>query len=246
VCSGGLDGQGGQVQPRRPPLGSAVELGCLAGGEAHVGGLQQIPRLAQVHRQVSRSHLDESAMGAQPRQWQPRPGTRSQGQLGPAGELHRELLKRVQALAVMEQLDVVKDQGDRLGRRRHDHGQPGNDRGRNVGRRRCQHVEGLKVDRCDPVQRHRQVGQQHRRVVVAWVDCDPTDPVTLALGPLGQQGRLAVAGRRHNTDHRPGRCSQQPFDQRRAGHDPRPQPGRVQLGLDELERRPVPGSPAMC
>ena len=243
--TGGLECEGGQVQPDRPALGPAVQLGRVLPGQAHLGPLQQRPGLARVHGQVSGSHLHQPALATQPPKGQPRLGAGGQGELGVAGELQRELRERVQALAVVEQFDVVKDQGDGFGRRRHGSGQSGHDRRWNVGGRRGQDLEGLRFERRDPVQRHRQVGQQHRRVVVVGVDRQPADPATLALGPLGQQGRLAVAGRRHHTDHRPARCRQQSFDQRGAGHHPWTQPWRVQLGLDELERRSVPGTPAL-
>ena len=49
--------------------------------------------------------------------------------------------------------------------------------------------------------RGRQQGQQRRRVVVEAVEGHPGDAAVLGPGPLGQQGRLAVASRRGDTDH---------------------------------------------
>ena len=82
--TGGLERQGGQVQPGRPPLGPPVQLGRLLRGETYLGTLQQFPCLAQVHRQVGGAHLYQPALAPQPPKRQPRSGTRGQDQLGPA------------------------------------------------------------------------------------------------------------------------------------------------------------------
>jgi hypothetical protein len=91
-----------------------------------------------------------------------------------------------------------------------------------------------------PVQRDRKVGQQDDRVVVAPVDRDPGDSATRALGPLAQQGGLAVAGRGDHTDERRGMRDEQPVDQRGPGHDPRAGPRRMKLGLHQLKGWPRP------
>ena len=60
--------------------------------------------------------------------------------------------------------------------------------------------EQLRVDRLDPVQRRRGVGQQGLGVVVPLVQRHPRG-ASSSLGPLGQQRRLAVA--RRSDDRRP-------------------------------------------
>ena len=80
-------------------------------------------------------------------------------------------------------------------------------------------------------------------VVVALIHRHPTHPAPRALGPLGQQGRLTVAGRRDHTDHRHPIRGDQPIYQPDPSHDPRAGRRRVQLGLHQLERRSDPGPP---
>jgi hypothetical protein len=132
---------------------------------------------------------------------------------------------------------MIKDQGHRLGHGCHCGGQPGyrtHDRGARPG----QPANDRWVDRLDPIQGDREIGQQHRGVVVALVQRHPTHPVGGALGPLGQQGRLAVPDRGHHTDHRDRIRGQQPFHQSGAGHDPWAGWWWVQLGLHQLQRCP--------
>jgi hypothetical protein len=50
-------------------------------------------------------------------------------------EAHGKLGDQVEARSVVEQRDVVEDQGDRLGQRRDGAGQPRHDCGRDVGTR---------------------------------------------------------------------------------------------------------------
>jgi hypothetical protein len=164
-----------------------------------------------------------------------------QHQLRPCREPHRQLGHRVKALAVVEQLEVVQDQRDRRGHRRdggrepREHGAQHRDAGRGQG------LEHSRVDRLHPVQRDRDIAQQDHRVVVAPVDRDPGDPIPLPRGPLGQDRGLAIAGRGDHTDERRGLRVEQLLDQLGPGHDPRPGPGRMELGLQWLDQRPQPG-----
>jgi hypothetical protein len=138
---------------------------------------------------------------------------------------------------------MIQDQGNGSGHHRQGSRDPGHDRGRRPGARCGQGPEDARVDRLDPIQRDREVGQQHRGIVVALVHREPTHPGALALGPLGQQGRFAVTGRSDHRDDRRGMRSQQPIQQRRAGHDPRAGQRRAQFRLHQLEGRPYPGPP---
>jgi hypothetical protein len=131
-----------------------VQLGRVLAGQAHLRPLQQRPRLGLVHRQVGGFQLHHPALPAQ-RHRQPRSGAAGQRQQRAAGQPHGKLGDHIQARPVVEQLDVVQDQGDRFGHRRHGGGQPGHDRGHNVATRHGEGVEDLGVDRLDAVQRHR-------------------------------------------------------------------------------------------
>ena len=129
---------------------------------------------------------------------------------------------RVEALLSGDLLQVVDDEGHRLVH--------GLDRGRQQrgdrdgGGGRTQAAEHGRSEGLDAIEGGGEVRQQDRRVVVVLVDRDPSDPGSVPLGPLGQERRLAVAGRGdHGQDHR---ClgGGEPVHQRGPCDDPRTRP----------------------
>ena len=90
----------------------------------------------------------------------------------------------------MEQMQVVKDQHERLRDRGQRCAQSRHDRplDRRSGRR--QRLEHPRVDRRNAIEGGRHVGQQDDRIVVLLVDVHPGERPRRARGPLGQQGRL--------------------------------------------------------
>ena len=74
--------------------------------------------------------------------------------------------------------------------------------GREGGRAGDGRGQGARLDGLGVAQGRGDRGQQHRRVVVAFVDRHPGDGLRLARGPLGEQRRLAVAGRGDDGDDR--------------------------------------------
>ena len=58
-----------------------------------------------------------------------------------------------------------------------------------------------RAERLDPIDRRREVGEEHHRVAVAVVGRQPRDRPGALRGPLDEEARLAVAGRRHDRDH---------------------------------------------
>jgi hypothetical protein len=75
------------------------------------------------------------------------------------------------------------------------------------------------------------------RIVVPLVDRQPGKSRVTALGPLRQQHRLPVTGRRDHR-HDPARVSlHQPVQQRRTANGPRPYQWAQQLGHGEVERQ---------
>ena len=95
-------------------------------------------------------------------------------------------------------------------------------------------LEDIGRQRLDPVQRSRDVAQEHHGVVVGGVERDPRERTRIGLGPVGQQRRLAVpGGRDHGHDRRARRP--QPLDQRRLRHRSRPGQRRSKLDLHEVE-----------
>ena len=118
----------------------------------------------------------------------------------PAGRPKGDGGERVEALPVGHRLEVVDDEGNGSPHGVHRGDQtPGDVDTHGRGRDGAEHG---RVDRLDAVQRHRDGGRQDGGVVVAVVDRDPSHPWPLALGPLCEQGRLAVAGRGDHGDDR--------------------------------------------
>jgi hypothetical protein len=193
-------GQRGKVQPDRPPLRPPDELRRLRVAKLDPSALQQSASILVVHGQLVDPDLYDLALGAQRCHWERQLASGSQGKLRPSGKPDGKLGDRVQALPVAEYLHVVENQGHGLAHGGQRGRQPRHDGGRDGGARRGQSVEHPRVDELDTVKRGGDVGQQDRRIVVAVVDRNPAHPAPLALGPLGQQRGLAVAGGSDDAD----------------------------------------------
>ena len=163
-----------------------------------------------------------------------------QGELRAVANVSRERGHRVETRAVVEQMQVVQDQHERLvggGQRR---AQPRHDRPLDRRARRRQRLEHPRVDRRDAVERGRDIRQQDDRIVVLLVDVHPRERPRRARGPLSQQRRLSPArtgGQEH--DRNRGRALHD-LDQRLARHRPAGTLRRQQLRLQQLERRGGP------
>jgi hypothetical protein len=107
----GLVGEGGQVQPDRPPLGPPDQLAHLRVGQPDPGRLQQGAPLCLVHGQLGHPDLHDLAAGPQQRHRQGRLAPLGKGDLGPCGQPQGELDDRVQAGSVLQGLQVVQDEG---------------------------------------------------------------------------------------------------------------------------------------
>ena len=163
-------GQRGQVQPDRPALGPSGQLVHLGVGEPDTRRVQQRPGLLPVHRQLGDPDLHHLALSAQQRHRQGRGAPCASASWEPAGSRSGQLRNHVQTVLVFERLQVIKDQGNRLGHRR-DHGQqPGHHSAQDRGAGRSEGLEQLRVDGLYLVQRGGDVGQEHHRVVVPLVD----------------------------------------------------------------------------
>src|SRR6185437_4982985 len=153
----------------------------------------------------------------------------------------------VTALPVGAQVNVVKDQHDRYGHRPERGPQPRHDRSWHGTDGRGQRLENPLADRLNPIQRRRDIAEQHFRVIVLLVSGHPGEIPLLAPGPLREQRGLPVTRRRDDRDDRPGILLGQLRDQRRPadGAGPRgrrPELRRVQVepGHSRVPRSTVP------
>jgi hypothetical protein len=223
--------QPGQDQPGRPALGplgqplhvpgaelqahrAVQQLGCLLVGELQVGGaelgqLPPSPQPGQRQRRVAAAGHHQPQLGRQVAHQQPdrlldRPG--------------------------LDQVVVVQHQGDPALPR----GELVDDHGHHRLRRRRGTLERGGDPLADagphPVQRSGHIAPEPGRVVVAFVQRQPGDRLPAAVGPVGQQGRLAEPGRGAHQGQLPLRPLVQPLQQPRADQEPAAGAGPVQLG----------------
>ena len=160
----------------------------------------------------------------------------------PAGRWSASSAIASQALAVVQQVDVIEEQRDRLRHRVHRPRELRNHRRCNRQAARRRPVEPLEVDRFDPVERGRGVGEQALGIVVALVHRQPRDARGAALGPLCEQRRLAVAGRRDDRDDRTVTVRVEPVQHAGTTNALGPRDRWDELRLEELAPRFVPRS----
>ena len=137
----------------------------------------------------------------------------------------------------MEQLHIIQDHHHGKGLAGQRGPQPGQDRPGDRGPPGGQHAQHRRIDRLDPVQPNRQVGQQHRRIIVLAVDRQPDKRPRVPPRPLHGKHGLAVPGGRAQGHHRRGRRGLQPVQEADPGDDPGTGRHRGQLGLNDREQR---------
>ena len=202
-------GQRGQVQADWPALGPPDEVVDVGVREPDLGPLQQQPGSSLSIASSAtpscrvRPHSDATGSGGRVREASTRRDPSGSRTASSATASRHSWLLSSSTWSRTRPTGWVIDGPSR--------GQPGHDR-RGHQRPAGPGAEHVRVDRLDPIQRGGKVGQQHRRVVVVVVDRDPGHPPLVSLSPLGQQGRLAVAGRGDHTD--------QPWRGRRAAGRP--------------------------
>ena len=206
----------------------AVSSATSASGSSTPAARSNCARLLGVHAQVLGPELQLQAPRPQRAERQRGRAASRQGELRAVANVSRERGHRVEARAVVEQMQVVQDQHERLvdgGQRR---AQPRHDRPLDRRARRRQRLEHAGVDRRDAVERGRDIRQQDDRIVVLLVDVHPRERPRRARGPLGQQRRLS-----------PARAGGQEHDRNRASRSPR---HRSALRVTPPRRGPCGGS----
>jgi hypothetical protein len=106
----GLEGEGGDVEADRPPLGALHQLGDVGLCQLDTGTVEQQTRLRLVHGQIVGADLHDRAPRAEAGQRDRRHAPGGDGELDARGNVDRELGECVTALVVVEELRVVDDQ----------------------------------------------------------------------------------------------------------------------------------------
>ncbi|MGP3965340.1 hypothetical protein ACTWPT_56270 [Nonomuraea sp. 3N208] len=201
-------GQGREVQPGGPALGTVDEPRDLVGVErdpAHIG--HQADRLLRREREIGRTDLGElstCAQACQRKRWVEARGDQDADRRRQVGQ-HE--LGRLVDPAVGDQVVVVEHEHDYalgvVGRQVVDEARHGDIERLETGN--AQRSHRLRPDaRAGALKRRDDVGPESHRVVVGLVQRDPCDlpPPCATGGPLGQQCRLAPAGRPDDHGHR--------------------------------------------
>jgi len=149
------------------------QLGELGGRQVHPGGGDEPGGLLGVHAQIARPDLERQPVRPQRRGRERGTASRRQSQLRARGHVPAELGEGIETLRVMERVEIVQRQDDRLSDRGQRCAQTGDDLRLDRNPEGGQSIEHTWVDRRDPVERGCDVRQQDDRVVVLLVDGDP-------------------------------------------------------------------------
>ena len=228
-----------EVEPGRPALRPMDELGDVGQRQLQPGAGEQRRGLLDVQRQVLGPELEEPASGPQSGDRKARFAARDERQLRPVGQVPAEQGDEPEHVGVADLVHVVEDEQDRPRQAGHREGERRQDPGPDRDRSPAEGAEEVGVERLDPVDRRREVGEQHDRVVVMAVERQPGDVTRVDRRPLRQQRGLAIAGRgAHEHDPRPLRGAQ-PLDHHRAADHPRTRRRELELCLEHRQPRSV-------
>ena len=220
----------------RSATSSSASVTCAARSSTAVSWRVSARSAAPIStiRPSARSRGDPHRRGIPPGEHQAATGRHMIGQ-------HRQ---RGPALGVMQHVHVIQDQRHRHGHRRKRRRQPGDNRAGHRAPRRGQSSEYPLADRLHLVEGLGDVGQQDLRVVVRLFHRHPGEGLAVGLGPLRQQRRLPVPGRRHHRHDRVPIGPRQPLDQQRTPYRPGPHQRMAQLRHEQVECRPVRTAPS--
>ena len=194
-------GQGGEVDPGRPPFRLPMQGGDLVGGHGRSRRADDRVRLAEVERQGVPPDGGDLAARYEASHREVAGPAAGDAESRPGAEIAGERDEHVQGLALADPVDVVDAQGDRR-RRREGRAEPGDRRrpDRRAGEGHAVDHGRVQADRA--IEGSRDATQEGGRVVVTLVRREPGHGVAGPECPLRQQRGLAVAGWRDHHDDR--------------------------------------------
>ena len=226
-----------ELEGPRPALGPVEQILADLAGELRARRAQEQLCLPAREREIGRPELQQAAAHPQPC------GDRA---LDPArdddcralGDVLGEQRHDLDRVRLAEHVSVFDDEhallrgSERGGEARHHRAPEGRLRG---GER----VERPAIDGRQPVDRRGEVPQQHDRVVVAPIECDPGESSLVASSPLREQGRLPVAARGDDGNGSRAEIGAQAIDERRARDSACRSCRRPELRLHDIEWKGV-------
>ena len=224
-----------EIETRGPALGAPVDRGDLVGGQVDARRQEDGTRVVIAELEIARIDQGPAPAGKDPGDREATRRPAREHELRPTVEVTRERHEHVGRIRLGEAIDIVKDQ-DKRGRLRRESGAEARHGDRpDRGTWRCQGFGHIRPEGGSPAEREGDVGEQDGRVVVALVDRQPREVPRIALGPLREEGRLSVSGRRHhgNDRHVTARC--EPVDEGVSSQQAGARRWRDELGLENRE-----------
>jgi len=236
-----LQRESGDLQRRGPALGACGQAGDLGRGELHAHRLRQEGchlRLGEL--QVGLANLGQLAPHAQFCERERRVFAGQDDQVRVPRQVSHQKRQRVMDRGGGDDMVVVQDKRQAVRQVAGRGAQVVDQRGEDGLRRQrlaCAEERGraLPQPKSRRPQRGDQPSQEARRVVVTVIERQPRGRGVAARGraPLGQQGRLAGAGRRGDQRQRAGQARHQPLDQARPRDEVGPRKREQELGGED-------------
>ena len=197
-------GQRREVHADGPALRRERERGDGWFRDVQPHALQEERRFPVVHREVLRAYFEDRTIGAHASEGAPRPASSRERHLHLRGHVGGQHLDRVDAMEVVEHVDVVEDEDRRSRHRVERFHQPVDRRRDHRHADRRQGVEDRRVDRSDAIERSSDRGQEDGRVVVVLIERDPGERPAILRRPLRQECGLPVSRGGNDRDQRDG------------------------------------------
>ena len=225
--------EGGEVQARRPTLGSLDEELDVGLVERDLLSMhEQLARLVDAERQVTGADLAQRASRPEAPEWQRRVGPGRHDHPRLLREVLDEVLQRLPARLVGEHVYIVEDDRDRLAVRVHPVQELVDDGLRPRAGRSQPSECATSEPRPDAVDRAGDVGPEAHRVVVGGLQRHPRHGSAPAREPgLDEQGLAEPDGGVHQRQRRGGEPVEL-IEKPGTRHEADPDTRRAELGLD--------------
>ena len=238
-------GEGREVETRRPTLAVADELGRLGEGQLGAGRLKEQLPFSRSERELVDADLEQPAARAEPRNRNGRRRAAGEHERGARRQVVCQRHEDFARFAGAQPVRVVHDDHNGFHRRAERRSEVWQGRGpdRRTGSHERVHdrfVEGSRRVHCS-----REVPQEDDRVVVVLVQRYPREGPRVPRRPLCQQGRLAVPRGGDDRDDGQGAVRPEAVDQAWPRHRSRARHRNAELRLEDLEwKRPAAGGAA--
>ncbi len=236
LAVGSVESERREVDPCGPALGALVQRGRLRLAEVEPRRREELVSLGVAQRERRRSELEQLAVRPELREPEARLRAPGQHELRSGGHVEEKGRESVQAVGIVDLVDVVQHEHDRLTPSGERLAEP-REAACPQGVARCiEPLEHLGRDRAVAVQGLGDVRHQEDRIVVAAVEGNPGELTSVMCRPLTERSGLAVAWRGDDAHEAAAAGAAEALDDRLSLYQPRPGWRDVELGREQLER----------